>query len=418
MRLVAGACPRSRSRARPIFTAVRNGASWPSFRSAVGSFPIRRRVCRRNRFPIPLDGRVVAAGDWLVTHSPFILILIEMTVSEGVKGGVFVDWITVTEFHPEGGLPLVHDGVVATFDPLGNCRLERAIAKRLEGSHATAVRIRCDGFRVSLSGNVGRLSRPDNLFNLGWRETIAKCNRILEGLGLPPFSDRKGYVGVGVAGHKREGIALGASCTRIDLTCNYRTGSEAQARAVIAWLAGRSVARMKRGFSGDQSVWWSNSRRMLKAYRKGAELLAHGAAANDAAVAFCVAEGIVRVEVELKKRELSDMGLRRIDEITDEGLERAFRDATEVLRAVDMSDEPDILACVPQRSRSYAAAWLGGQDVRLLCSQATLYRHAKVLREHGIDILEPRNVQRFPVRVRIVDLEPVEVPDWYRERAA
>lgn len=329
-------------------------------------------------------------------------------MSAGVKSGVFCDWITITQFHPQGGLPLLVDGVHATFDALGNCRSERAIAQSYRGSYDTAVRVRCDGFRVSLSGNVGRLSRPDNLFNLGWSATLAKCDRILVGLGLPPFSSGEDL------GPVPEGSPpVGAFVSRLDLTCNYSAGSDAQARAVIRWLAGRSVARMKRGYSGDASVWFSNTRHMLKAYRKGAEMIVHGMPANDPLVQFAQQSGLVRVEVELKKRLLSELGLNRLPNITDEALEAVFHEQTEVFRRVDMSEEPDIIANIPARSRAYASAWMAGQDVRLLCSQATLYRHAKVLREYGIDILEPRNIEHFPVKVRVIDLQPMPVPDWY-----
>lgn len=173
---------------------------------------------------------------------------------------------------------------------------------------------------------------------------------------------------------------------------------------------------MKRGFSGDESVWFSNTRHMLKAYRKGAEMQKHGG--DEAATEWAEENGIVRVEVELKKRLLNDLGLSHCEDITQEGLEALFAEQTEIFRRVDMSDEPDILASIPSRSRAIAAAWLAGQDVHSFMSRATLFRHAKVLRGFGIDIMELRNIERFPVRVRVVDLEPVVVPDWYDLRAA
>ena len=107
------------------------------------------------------------------------------------------------------------------------------------------------------------------------------------------------------------------------------------------------------------------------------------------------------------------MGLNDLRELSDARVRELYTQETAVLRSVDRSDEPDILAAIPVRSRAYASAWLAGQDVRLLCSQATLYRHAKTLRQHGLDILEPRMVSRFPVRVRVIELEALPMPDWY-----
>jgi len=324
------------------------------------------------------------------------------------KGGgnaVFVDWLTATEYHPEGGLPLFLDGVQATFDAAGNCRFERALAARVVGSYDTSVRVRCDGFRVSLIGNPGRFSRPDNLFNFGWLDTWAKADGILEALGLPAFRDRA--CAVAQSGEQAEG----ARVSRIDVTGNYAAGSDAQARAVIRWLSGRSVARMKRGFAGDESVWFSNTRHMLKAYRKGAEMKAHGG--MDELIAYAEGAGIVRVEVELKRRLLGELGLDEIGNVTDQKLADVFREQTEVFRAVDRSEEPDIIAAIPARYRTTAAAWLAGQDIRMMLSNGTLYRQARILREYGIDILEPRNIKQFPVKVRVVELEPLTAPSWY-----
>jgi len=143
---------------------------------------------------------------------------------------------------------------------------------------------------------------------------------------------------------------------------------------------------------------------------------AHGG--DSELVEWATDSGIVRVELELKRRELQERGLRDIGDITQEKLEAVFLEHLEPFRRVDSSDESDILAAIPSRSRAYAAAWLAGQDVRLLCSQATLYRHARLLREYGLDILEQRNIERFPVKVRVIDLVPCSVPDWYLKRVA
>lgn len=326
---------------------------------------------------------------------------------------IFCDWFTAAQFHQSGGLSPLVGGVAAQFDGEGNCRFERAIPARLAGSHETGLRLFSDGYRVGLSGNVGRFGRADNLFNLGWGATRRKADGILRDFNYPPFGDRC----LAGGSHDRRDLAnRGATLARIDLTCNFSCGSDAQARAVIRWLSGQSLKRAKRGYSGDESVWWSNSRIMLKAYRKGAEMKAHGG--DSELVEWANDCGIVRVEVELKRRELQERGLREFGDVTQQKLEAVFHECMEPFRRVDSSDEPDILSAIPFRSRAYAAAWLAGQDVRLLCSQATLYRHARVLRQYGLDILETRNIERFPVKVRVIDLVPVSVPDWYLKRVA
>ena len=340
----------------------------------------------------------------------------------GGQDGVFVDWLTASQHHPQGGLPVLSGGLTVHYDASGVPRFERNCAASIPGSYETSVRVGCDGFRVSLSGNPGRFSRQDNLFNFGFSGTLAKANRILLGAGFPPFSaSRPLFEGENpISKDEAEtGIRRGALVSRLDLTANYATGSEPQARSVIRWLADKSVARMKRGRAGDESVWWANTRHMLKAYIKHLEMVSHGSSIDEFAVQWCKNQGVVRMEIELKKRLLSELGLNEIGNITDEKLAALFHDQTEIFRSVDRSDEPDILAAIPSRSRAYAAAWLAGVDVRTLCGRSTLFVHARILREYGLDILEPRNIERFPVKVRVIDLVPLQVPDWYlKEHAA
>jgi len=326
---------------------------------------------------------------------------------------IFVDWFTAGQRAPKEGVPAIVDGVRSTFDKFGNCTFERGIPASFSGSFDTAVRIYSDGGLYGLSGNIGRLDRADNLFNLGWGATRKKADRVLACAGLPGFTDGKGRpFGWGDRPEDgRDWPERGGTVARLDLTCNFSAGSDAQARAVIRWLSGQSVKRAKRGYSGDESVWWSNTRIMLKAYRKGAEMKAHGV--DDELVQWATDNGVVRVELELKRRELQERDLRDIGNITQEKLEAVFMEHLEPFRRVDSSDEPDILAAIPARSRALAAAWLSGQDCHNLCSRATLYRHAKVLREYGLDILETRNIEKFPVKVRVIDLVPLEVPEWY-----
>lgn len=319
---------------------------------------------------------------------------------------IFVDWLTASQHHPKGGLPIVTAGLNIQFDASGVPRFERNCSASIAGSHDTSLRVGCDGFRVSLSGNVGRYGRQDNVFNYGLEGTIRECNRVLVLLGLPIFT-----ASIGIKGHAD--FQRGAVVSRLDITANYATGGESQARHVIRWLAARSISRMKRGQAGDESVWWSNTRHMFKGYIKHLEMLAHGTGKENPVYQWCKEQGVVRVEIELKKRLLSDLGLNDLGELSQEKLIQLFGDQTEILKSVDKSSEVDFMDSLPVRSRVYASAWLAGQDLRDMVGSATLYRHAKVLREYGIDILQMRNVEQFPVKVRIIEMQPLVVPDWY-----
>lgn len=318
---------------------------------------------------------------------------------------IFIDWITISQIHANASLPIIAGGAVVFYDGFGIPRFERASPSRFSGSHETSYALKCDGGFVSLSGNIGRLSRRDNLFNLGWRETVQKCNRIMLAHGLPVFTPGR------VQGHFQESPS--AKISRLDITANFACGSESQARALIRWLAERSVSRMKKGRAGDESVWWSNTRHMLKAYIKHIELEKHGMKKDDPIYEWCKEQGVVRVEVELKRRMLQSEGLDKLENITEEKIKEIFEQETEILRRVDQSDEPDILDSIPTRYRVTAAAWLAGEDLSCLMSRATLFRHAKILREYGIDIMEVRNIAKFPTKVNVIELKPLSPPSWY-----
>ncbi|MEQ1592563.1 MAG: phage/plasmid replication protein [Thiobacillaceae bacterium] len=327
-------------------------------------------------------------------------------------GSLFIDWITVTQHHPESVLPILTGGLTVHYSAEGVPIFERNQSTRFTGSHDTSIRVGCDGHRVSLSGNPGRLSRQDNVFNHGLQGTIQACNRVLVELGLPSFTAFGAYRPAGAA--REVGCTgRGAVISRLDITRNYATGSESAARAFIRWLGGRSISRMKRGQSGDESVWWSNTRHMLKAYIKHLEMLKHGSKDDNELVDWLKKQGVVRVEIELKKRLLSELGLNDLANITDAKLAEIYESQIEPFKRADYSGDLDILEALPRKSRALAAAWLAGNDVRDMIGKTQLYAHAKVLRECGIDILQARNVERFPVQVRYIDLQPLTMPDWY-----
>ena len=114
---------------------------------------------------------------------------------------IFIDWLTISQLHTESEpFPIYTGGINVDYDPLGNARFERVRAANFSGSHETSLRIKSDGRHISLSGNVGRFSRKDNLFNCGWQETLRKCNRILLARSLPAFNAGKVGNAIGASG--------------------------------------------------------------------------------------------------------------------------------------------------------------------------------------------------------------------------
>lgn len=325
--------------------------------------------------------------------------------------GLFCDWITLYQHHPEHA-PL-NSGCVVTFDKQGKAVFTRDRAARMLGSFETCVTLKSDGRTVVASGNFGRFGRSDNLFSYDPRETVAACNRVLDYVGLPIFTTHSTLE----AGNPN---ARGAAVSRIDLTRNYQSGSIANARAIIREISGRSIARAKRGVAADESVWWSNTRYMLKFYIKALEMIAHGASESEV-LTYCKDNGIFRVELELKRRELDKLELTdlgKLLEAWDMGtLHKLFDEQTDILTKLDRSGESGFLDALPQRLQVPASAWMKGVDLRAMMSRTTFYRVRKALLEYGIDISDQKTTA-ITTRIREIEISAVEAPEWYWRRAA
>lgn len=355
---------------------------------------------------------------------------------------IFCDWLTISQKHknakPLAGLRSLSFREAGDIDRSGAAVKETAVIGEkthwawVQGSHDTRIRVVSHADSVALSGNAGRFGRTDNVFNLDLFDTVKAANRICELQGLPPFS-----VGEPVqmeTGSKCPvstlGDALrwsGARIWSLHLTQNYITGSAENAKHVINWLDRQTVARVKKSRMGASTVAWGSLKYcQTEVYVKADEMLAHARSpeAKEAIRAsdlylWCRDNGVIRVEVKIAKDYLKAKGLTYLGAWDMGTITRIFSERTEVISRCKVDVEDFDLNNVPARYRMSAAAWLRGEDVAALySSRTTLWRHAKMLRGYGIDILERRNIETMPVRVRTIDLIPAIVPDWYAFAAA
>lgn len=309
---------------------------------------------------------------------------------------------------------------------------ERTRTARLSGSHSTSCAIKSDGRSVVCSGNFGRLNRGDNLFNFDPVQTLERANVVTQFAGLPPFqlrgagmddcslsehSELSGFVGIDLTKSysSEEFIHL----SRVDLTKNYSCGSVGAARSVIRAISGKSITRVKKGVGGDASVWWSNTRYMLKVYVKSLEMEAHGTNSGKA-YEYARDNGIIRLEIELKRRELADLGWSDFNEFVrawEMGtVHSLFKDYEKIMELQAVMNDAEFLDALPQRLRVTAAAFLAGREVKSLLSNGAFYRQRKALLDYGIDIADERPA-RLNVQVQTVLITPVVAPDWYWKAA-
>lgn len=344
---------------------------------------------------------------------------------------LFVDWLSVWQVHPAHAPQ--NSGAIVTFDGAASPLFTRTRAARVQGSHGTSCRVKSDGSCVVFDGNFGRLNRSDNLFNFDPRETLSRANTVAAFAGLPPFrldDSRDNTIApqlvVAPIGHSERDFTVGRTryehihLSRIDLTQNYSCGSINAARALIRSIAGKSVARVKKGVGGTSSVWWSNTRYMIKFYIKAHEMEAHGISSG-AAYEFAKKIGIVRMELELKRRELSDLGWSNFNEFLkawDMGKVHAlYADYENLMRSKSISNDSDFIDALPVRLRAHAALFLAGGDLKGVMSRASFFRHRKALLDYGIDISDKRP-EKLNVTIRNIVVEPVAAPDWYWQKVA
>lgn len=322
---------------------------------------------------------------------------------------------------------------------------ERLRAAWIQGSHATKVQVSSDGTIVQLKGNPGRFGRTDNVFNFGWDQTLAASNAILNSQGLPAFeagepsaspeliwspdgqlASRPEFRGYGVFPDDDGPGYQGARVWSIHVTRNFIAGSEADAVAVLNWLDGQSVARVKKRRFGKSTVVWGNLNYcQVEAYLKADEMLDHCRGEieremmlQNPVYQWCRENGVVRVEVKAAKDYLREVGLTWAGDWNMTKVIKLFDDRTEVLHRVKADIEEFDPATLPSKVACTAAAWLRGEDVKRFMNLRTFQRHAKILRDYGVDIAEPRNVKSMPIRVKTIELQAAAAPEWYWRKSA
>ncbi|VEB43088.1 phage/plasmid replication protein, gene II/X family [Chromobacterium violaceum] len=360
---------------------------------------------------------------------------------------IFVDFIRIKQkwcgvLNPETGevepaLPIVDSGVVGkwgrdmeTGEINENPEWGAHGHLHIRGSFDSLVRVRCDGYTVEVEGNVGRLDRPDNVFNLDFDQTIEACNQLLARFRLPPFCKGERVRNENPSDYDRKHAIssmmwTGATISELHVTQNYATGSAANADAFVRWLSTQSMSNIKRSRTSPESCTWGSEggRKKITAYIKHLEMLApghcHGRSKPqiklDPVYRYAQEQGIVRLELKAKRLMLRDAGLRYLGDITMSALVDLYQEHVGPLVGRVREDVTRLdIDCLPRKLRLTAACYLRGEDLRQHLSQATFYRHAKELRGYGIDIAEPlAKFEKISHVIKVIEATPLTAPDWY-----
>lgn len=198
----------------------------------------------------------------------------------------FCDYLNVSQQHPVGLYPDFSGGLVLSID--GACGLSRksitdqqtgkvseawaitanghnfddddddldiefSTAKfgQGRGSYQTTLNIRMIAGKLEIRGNPSAFGRLDNLFGVGIDDGIAIYNAVLDGLGLPPFTqgvERLLDWDKDAQAYKKE--YTGACISRADITVNQAVGM-GRVRDYNRWLASQ---RFSRSAPGDKEL--------------------------------------------------------------------------------------------------------------------------------------------------------------------
>lgn len=346
--------------------------------------------------------------------------------------GTFCDWLSIYQHHGEG-LPLVNDGAFVSYNADGEHESTTLKKTRIEGSHETALFVRCDGFTVWFEGNVSKFGRSDNVFGFTLAQCIERINAFLHTLGLPPFSPgvRSADLAIGKNGDWKESWT-GARITRIDITQNFTAGSPENAYAFMRHLAMQQASRLKTGTHGEGETvdFGRGSRRVYsKAYLKGPELFKHLGNTKKfkktitqfskpfdsyllETAEWCSAVGLVRFETTYKSTFLIDSGLNYLGGFDMTVIHADFKKRQEVFTRTTC--DVDQLSELPKCFLSTYRMWQAGDDIAKHLSKTAFYRHRAALLPYGVDIAIKSNVTQLVPKVTVITLGPVSPPSWYR----
>lgn len=359
-------------------------------------------------------------SDSTVHHLPAV------PLHDYTQSASFCDWISIYQDHGPG-LPVLADGCYMVFDSDGTHSSTTLKKLKIEGSYETGVFIRCDGSTVHFSGNVSKFGRSDNVEGYSFGDCLERINALLTRLGLPRFSaGQRGEVNTPNGWRSQW---TGARITRIDLTQNFSAGSKEQAYFFMRFLASQQASRLKTGTHGEGETvdFGRGSRRVYsKAYLKGPELYKHAnkkpSIETDFSkpfdpyitqlAEFCDSIGLVRFETTYKSTFLIDNGFNFLGAFNMPKLEIDFKERQSVFTRANA--EFDDLSQLDKYTLAVYRMWQAGDDITTKFKKSQFYKHRATLLPFGVDIAVKSNVVQFQPRTRVIKLEPVTMPDWYR----
>lgn len=387
-----------------------------------------------------------------------------------------IDWISIYQDRPGYGgvvgeflVSKVRIGGKMKLDPWGKKDLfvsnqvifEKIVGERITGSYDSSLMVTSTGNSIRVSGNPSKFNRLDNVFGYqNIQEAVSLVyNPVLVALGLPPFDldHRNSDLWRGFF----DGLEwAGARLSRVDLTKNFALGEADAVMPFLQFLGTRDDRMKVHLFPDGRTVEWGGKaasggrgtkyvyrkvydkafeldREMTRLYKKGnVKIGEKDWTYLDRLLSWLHAKGVVRFEVELKSRYLTQKGMDKpwIADRLKESAYAHYADRVLDMNGVEVGQMDDIFGklvgmeserrgeTVVLVSQRYAWMlkgvyndWLRGVEIREQMSKAAFYKARKILKSAvGIDIGKPSDVIVFPQKVRVFTLTELEPPSFYR----
>jgi len=359
----------------------------------------------------------------------------------------FIDYLDVSQHHPNRDLPIIAQEIKTTTDVDTGLVRESVTKKRFEGSYSSVLNIKCDGSTVSVSGNPSRWNRLDNLYGLTtFDQCIHVYNSILLSLGLPLFTKCTRFDWLQTSDSKRASLITdGALLTRIDWTRNFSVG-KGNEKPFLRALSSQSIGKGIKpkiypngctvDWGGKASLWYQ------KVYAKSEDLrinLKSRLKINphlpsedkdylEKLINYCDEKGIVRDEKEFKSRFLRKNNMCFYGLTNESDFNKYLTDIDKIIARIEMStvdyvtisDQLLDKKIVKSRqaanaTQACAMAWLHNQDISL--QKSSYYVHKSRLLQLGIDISNSHDITKgLPQlkRQREIVISDALPPNWYQ----
>jgi II/X family phage/plasmid replication protein len=371
--------------------------------------------------------------------------------------GWFIDKLNMWQVHGDE-LPFIGKHGAINFDLLtGETSDALVINGKLPvlSSYSTSLRVHCNGSRVFIEGNPSRFGRMENLFGFSsFDDCVSVYNRVLNELGLPPFTTGRFEFLQGYENDKAKKTYTGAHIAHVDITKNHIVGDN----NCYAFLKALSTLTLPNGkepflYPNGATLDWSTSKcgrgsswDYSKVYIKHIDLLdkkksnTKDASEQDLdyyrqVIEHCQYNGVIREEHSFKAKKLNRYDLqyfgftdlnRLVTHKTLTTLETLIK--TLEVSTMDYTSIADqLLANGVCRSRqsanstqSFAFAWMNDPDFNRKTPRNTqFFEHKKRLLSLGLDISIPfrtdRNVLPMIRNQReITRYSHDQIPSWYR----